>query len=105
MRSLLLVTVLTVTLLTGLVGCKTAKANSPDTQATVTGRVHVLLTVGTKPEVLLKPFSAYSFTHLGPASRSQNKHAYSFNAQAIEPKDLVLALEDKLEVLEADILK
>lgn len=86
-------------------GCKTKAIEAPTPQSVIEGRVQVLLASGVQPDVLLEPFADYSFKIIGPASRSQNKHAYTYNVGAITAKDLETALESRKDVLDAQVMK
>ncbi|MEM6772348.1 MAG: hypothetical protein AAF597_17360 [Bacteroidota bacterium] len=99
------ITALVVVFLVVFSGCKTSKEAAPTKQATIQGRVHVLLAQGVGPDVLLDAFADYSFKKIGPASRSQNKHAYYYNAAAIEATKLEAELEKRKDVLDAQIMK
>ena len=91
--------------LTFLAGCKTKATATPTTMEIAVGRVHVLLVDGVAPDVLLEPFANYSFKTIGPASRAQNKHAYSYNTAAVTAKALEAELESRKDVLEAEVMQ
>lgn len=86
-------------------GCKTKAIETPTTKSVKERRVHVLLASGVQPDVLLEPFTDYSFKIIGPASRSQNKHAYSYNAAVVTVKKLETELKNHTDVLEVEVMK
>lgn len=86
-------------------GCKTTAPESSVAVATVSGRIHVLLENGVRPEALIAAFPDYGMVSQGLASRSQNKYAITFTATGETTSEIVAAIEKHDAVISCELMK
>lgn len=85
--------------------CKSPVVEKTVVEATVEGRVHVLLKDSAKPVTIIEAFPEFDLADLGRASRSQNKYAFSFRADRSVLTGMKTKLEKHSDVLEVTIVK
>lgn len=86
-------------------GCKTTAPENKVAVATVSGRIHVLLKNGVKPDALVTAFPDYEMVNQGLASRSQNKYALTFLTTGKTTAEIIAAIEKHDAVISCELMK
>lgn len=88
-----------------ILGCGSKKPTTMSNDPVmISGNIMVLMAKKAKPEVLETAFSEYNFENKGPASRSQNKYKFSFNAAGISAEAMTAKVEAHELVINAVIV-
>ncbi len=100
-------------LLFTLLSCNSAKTVKEATDQTaqtspptmMSGEMLILLADKVKPNVIVEAFNKYGFEYAGQASRSQNKHKFTFKGTGFKAEDVLSAINAHKGVKNAAIIE